>query len=53
MIIHIQRLYHNKVYADFCSLNVPQDGIECESFIIISIDVLLVYEKKNYLQVYF
>ena len=27
-------------------------GIECESFTFISIDYLLIYEKKYYLQVY-
>ena len=29
-----------------------QDDIECESFTVISIDSLLVYENKYYLQVY-
>ena len=32
-------------------MNAP-DGVECESFTIISIDSLLVYENKFYLQVY-
>ena len=31
---------------------MPEDDIECESFTVISIDPLLVYEKKYYLQVY-
>ena len=31
---------------------VPKDGAECESFTIISIDSLLFYENKYYLQVY-
>ena len=35
-----------------CGLNVPEDDIECESFTVISIDSLLVYDKKYYLQVY-
>ena len=29
-----------------------EDEIECESFTVISIDSLLVYDKKYYLQVY-
>ena len=33
-------------------LNVPEDYIECESFTVISIDSLLVNDKKYYLQVY-
>ena len=31
---------------------MPQDGTECESFTVIFIDSLLVYENKYYLQVY-
>ena len=31
---------------------MPEDDIECESFTVISIDSLLVYENKYYLQVY-
>ena len=46
------RTYGNKVYTNFCGLNVPEDDIECASFTVISIDSLLVYEKKYYLQVY-
>ena len=45
------RTYSDKVYINFCGLNVPEDDIECESFTVISIDSLLVYNKK-YLQVY-
>ena len=33
-------------------LNVPEDDIECDSFAVISIDSLLVYESKYYLQIY-
>ena len=44
------RTYGNKVYPNFCGLNVPEDDIECESFVVISTDSLLVY--KYYLQVY-
>ena len=46
------RTYGNKVYTDFRSLCMPEDDIECESFTVISIDRLLVYERKYYLQVY-
>ena len=31
---------------------MPENDIECESFTVISIDSLLVYENKYYLQVY-
>ena len=44
--------YGNKVYTNFRGSNVPDDNIECKSFTIISIDSLLVYENKYYLQVY-
>ena len=46
------RTYGHKVYINFSGLNVPEDGVKCESFPIISIDSLLVYESKHYLQVY-
>ena len=39
------------VYTNFRSLNLPEDDIECESFTVISVDSLLVYNKKYYLQV--
>ena len=35
------------VYTNFCGLNTLEDGVECKSFTIISIDSLLVYEKKK------
>ena len=44
--------YGDKVYTNFRGLNVPEDDIERESFRIISIVSLLVYENKYYLQVY-
>ena len=44
--------YGDKVCTNFSGLNVPEDDIECESFTVISIDSLLVYENKYYLQVY-
>ena len=46
------RTYGDKVYTNFRGLNVPEDAIECESFTVISIDSLLVYENKYYLRVY-
>ena len=42
----------DKVHTNASGLNVPEDGVECKSFIIFSIDSLLVYENKYYLQVY-
>ena len=44
--------YGDKVYNKFCGLNVSEDDIECESFTVISIDSLLAYDKKYYLQGY-
>ena len=44
--------YGDKVYTIFRGLNVPEDGVECESFTVISIDSLLVLDNKYYLQVY-
>ena len=42
----------DKVYTDFRGVNVPENDIECKYFLAISIDFLLVYENKYYLQVY-
>ena len=42
------RTFGDKVYINFRGLNVSEDDIECESFAIISIDSLLVYDKKYY-----
>ena len=33
-------------------LNLPENDIECESFTVISIDSLLVYNEKYYIQVF-
>ena len=44
--------YGDKVYTNFHGLDVPEDDIECESFSVISIDSLFVYENKYYPQVY-
>ena len=46
------RTYGDKIYTNFCSLNVPEDGTECKSFIVISINFLLVSERKCCLQIY-
>ena len=40
-------------FRGFRGLNVPEDDIEYEFSTVISIDSLLVYEKKYYLQVFF
>ena len=45
------RTYGDKVYTTFCGSNLPKDGIECESFTIISNDSLLVCKNKYYLKV--
>ena len=46
------RAYGDKVYINFCGLNVPEYGVQCESSTIISIEFLLNYENKFFLQVY-
>ena len=46
------KTYGDKVYINFRRLNVLGDDIESESFTVIYIDSLLVYENKYYLQVY-
>ena len=45
------RTYGDKVYTNFRGLNVPDDDIECESFTVISINSLLAFDEKYYLQV--
>ena len=47
------KTYDDKGYTNFRGLNVTEDDIECESFTVISIDSLLLYENKYYLQVLF
>ena len=39
------KTYGDKIYTNFHRLNVLEHGIECESFIVISIDSLLVHDK--------
>ena len=46
------RTYGDKVYTNFRGLNVPEDGVECEPFTIISINFLLVYQNRYYLELY-
>ena len=42
----------DKDCTNFRGLNEPEDGLECESFTVISINSLLFYGIKYYLQVY-
>ena len=46
------RAYGNKVYTNFYGLNIPEANVEYESFTVICIDSLFVYESKYCLQVY-
>ena len=46
------RTYDDRVYTNLQVLIVPKDGIECESFTVISIDFWLVYKNKYYLEVH-
>ena len=46
------RTFGDKVYSNARCLNVPEDDIECESSTVISIDSLLLYDMKYYMQVY-
>ena len=45
------RTYVDEFCTIFCDLNVLED-VKCEFFTIISIDSLLAYENKYYMQVY-
>ena len=45
------RAYGDEVYTTFRGLNMSDHYIEYESFTVISIDSLLVYESKYCLQV--
>ena len=44
--------YGDKVYTNFRGTNALEDDIEYGSFRAISIDSLLVYENKCYLQIH-
>ena len=46
------RTYGGKVDTNFRGLSVPEDDTEYESFTAISINSLLVYENRYYLQVH-
>ena len=46
------RPYGDKFYTNFYSLNMSEYDIECESFKLVSVDSLVLYESKYYLQVY-
>ena len=46
------RTYGYKVYTNLRCLNVPEDNIEWESFTVIFVDSLLIYENEYYLQIY-
>ena len=46
------RTYGDKIYTNVRGLNVTEDDIEWESFIIISINSLLSYDKKYHIQPY-
>ena len=39
------KTYFDKVYTNFCALNVLEDDIECEFVTVISTDYLLIYEN--------
>ena len=47
-----KKTYGDKVCNNFCGLSVPEDGVEHKSFTVISIDLLHIYDKNYYLQVY-
>ena len=42
----------DKVYTNSCGSNVSENGVECESVTLVSIDSFLFYDNKYYLQVY-
>ena len=46
------RIYDHRVYTNFRGLYLLENGVKCKYFTVISIDSLLVYENKYYLQVY-
>ena len=46
------RTYNNKVSTNFRDINIPEKGIEYESFRVIYTNSLLVYKSKYYLEVY-
>ena len=45
------KTYGDKIYTNFRGWNAQENGVECESFTVISIDSLLILDNTNYLQV--
>ena len=39
-------MYCDNVYTNFLCLNVLEDGVECKSFAVMSVDSLLVYDNE-------
>ena len=46
------RTFFGNIYTNLRGLDLPEDDIECDSFTVISVDFLLLYKNKYYLQVY-
>ena len=46
------KAYYDKVCTNFRGLNVSEDDTECASLEVISVNSLLVYKNKYYLEVY-
>ena len=42
----------DKIYTNSSGLNVPKDGLGCESFTIIPIDILLTYEGNYDIKIF-
>ena len=45
------KTHGEKVYSNFRGLNVPEDGVECESFTVFLMTTCS-YDNKYYLQIY-
>ena len=45
--IKSKKTYGDKVYTNFSGLNMLENNIECKAVIVVPIDSLLVYMKKN------
>ena len=46
------KAHGDTVHTNFRDLNLPENWTESKSFIVVFIDSLLVYDNRNYLQVY-
>ena len=44
------KTYGDEVFASFHGLNAPEDGVECESFTVTSIDFLLINGNTYFLE---